>query len=45
MVLMKVRQETGLDSFNCGQRLSRGELENNFRKLRDLTKNNHSDSL
>ncbi len=34
-----------LDLINGGQRRSKGELENNSRKLRDLLKNRHSDSL
>jgi hypothetical protein len=34
-----------MDCINSGQGRSRGELENNSRKLRDLTKNRHSDSL
>jgi hypothetical protein len=34
-----------LDRINSGQRHSKGELDNNSRKLRDLLKNRHSDSL
>jgi hypothetical protein len=34
-----------LDSVNDGQRLSKGEMENNSMKPRDLTENRHSNSL
>jgi hypothetical protein len=34
-----------LNGIDSGQRLSKGELENNSRKPRGLTKNRHSDSL
>jgi hypothetical protein len=33
-----------LDHINCGQRRSRGELENTSKKPRDLTRNRNSDS-
>jgi hypothetical protein len=34
-----------LDCVNSGQRCSRGKLENNSRKLRDLTKNRYNELI
>ncbi len=43
MILVTVRGR--LDHINNGHRCSRGELENNSRKTRGLTKSSHSQSI